>query len=134
MASRPWVTPDDVRSYTDLADVKQRTNEKLKVDISRAEAFIIRYVGHDFSMLDKDGNPVYPECPENVKTAAILLAEYYGHKQGAIGKMKSETYDDWSYTSSENDYLLTSLGLDALLDPYVVARDSGRIIMKMRKL
>ncbi len=129
MATRPWITPADVKAYSDLKDVTERSDAKLAVDIKRAEAYIIKYCGHDFSDSEK-----YITIPDDVKTADIILSEYYGHKQGSIGKMKSESFDDWSYTSSESEYLIKSLGIDVLLDPYVETSASGKVTMRLRKL
>lgn len=128
MAIRPWVTPTEVKAYSDLEDVTSRSDAKLAVDIQRAEAYIIKYCGHDFS------DEKYEVIPEDVRTADIILSEYYSHKQGTIGKMKSETFDDYSYTSGESEYLLKSLGIDVLLDPYVEVQASGKITMRLRKL
>lgn len=129
MATRPWITPANVKDYTDLKDVNLRSDAKLEIDIKRAEAYIAKYCGHDFSDSEK-----YEEIPDDVKTADIILTEYYAHKQGAIGKYKSENYDDWSYTSSEADYLIKSLGIDVLLEPYVETGVSGKVNMRLRKL
>lgn len=128
MAARPWVTPSEVKDYSDLADVQARSDAKLTIDIQRAEAYIIKYCGHDFS------SEKYTTIPDNVKTADLVLSEYYSHKQGAIGKMKSETFDDWSYTSTESDYLIKTLDLESLLDAYVEVKPSGKINMRLRKL
>ncbi len=126
MATRPWITPEEVKAYSDLEDVTGRSDAKLEVDIKRAEAYIIKYCGHDFSK--------YDDLPDDVRTADIILSEYYGHKQGSIGKMKSETFDDYSYTSGESEYLISSLGIDVLLDPYVETQATGKITMRLRKL
>ncbi|MBO5610574.1 MAG: DUF3199 family protein [Eubacterium sp.] len=128
MATRPWITPADVKAYSDLKDVTERSEAKLTVDIKRAEAYIIKYCGHDFSA------EKYDVIPDDIKTADIILSEYYAHKQGSIGKMKSESFDDWSYTSSESEYLIQSLGIDVLLDPYVETKASGKINMRLRRL
>jgi hypothetical protein len=128
MASRPWVTPAQVKAYTDLPDVAARTDAKLAVDIQRAEAYIIKYCHQDFS------GEEYTTIPADVATADIILSEYYAHKQGSIGKYKSETFDDWSYTSGESEYLVQTLGIDGLLDPYVETSASGKFNMRLRKL
>ena len=128
MASRPWVTPAQVKAYTDLPDVSERSDAKLAVDIARAEAYIIMYCHHDFT---GDG---YETIPDDVAKADIILSEYYSHKQSSIGNYKSETYDDWSYTSGESDYQIQSLGINGLLDPYVETVASGRVTMRLRKL
>jgi len=128
MATRPWITPAQVKEYTDLPDVAGRSDAKLTKDIQRAEAYIIKFCHHDFTADE------YTTIPGDVATADIILSEYYAHKQGVLGKYKSETFDDWSYTSGESEYLIQSLGIDGLLDPYVETEASGKITMRLRKL
>lgn len=41
MAERPWVTPEELKEYTEFEEVKNRADSKLKIDISRAESSII---------------------------------------------------------------------------------------------
>lgn len=128
MAERPWATPDDVREYTDRANVKARTDAKLAVDITRAEQYVIAYTKNDFADAEK-----FPVIPEPVKTAVILLAEHYGFKAKTGGMMKSETYDDYSYTAAEGT-LIDLLDLRPLLDAFVVTAPKGGVTMKLRKL
>ena len=64
MAERPWATPSDVREYSENKDVRNRSDARLKVDITRAEAEIIRYCHHDFSS--------YKSIPEDVRNTLIL--------------------------------------------------------------
>lgn len=129
MAQRPWVTPSDVRSYSDRPSVAQRTDAKVSIDITRAEQYVIAYTNNTFSDDEK-----YPEIPAAVKTAVILLAEHYGFaaKSGG-GLMKSETYDDYSYTAAEGS-LVDLLDLRALLDEYVITAPKGGITFRLRKL
>lgn len=129
MAARPWVTPEEVRAYSDRADVQGRDNTKLAVDISRAEARIVRMTGNDFAD-DED----YPALPEPVKTAALILAEAIANNSVQATKtLKSETFDDYSYTAEDATVDLDGLGLDDLLAPYIVDSD-GRINMRLRRL
>ena len=37
MAVRPWVTPQEVRDYTEIKSVQERNDTRIAVDISRAE-------------------------------------------------------------------------------------------------
>lgn len=46
--ARPWVTPDNVKEYSDLEDVLNRSEKKLKYDIQRAEAYIISFTNNSF--------------------------------------------------------------------------------------
>ena len=63
MPARPWITPEQVREYSETPEVVARTDAKLTVDISRAEQYILTYT-HNKGLLDMD------ELPESVKTAA----------------------------------------------------------------
>lgn len=127
--NRPWILPSDVKEYSDFEDVQARSDAKLAVDIRRAESYIIKYTNNDF--LDEK----YAESiPEDVKVADILLAEYFGHNISIIGSKKSETFDDYSYTNDDSAIDVTALGLDTLLDPYVVTKATGKVTMRMRKL
>lgn len=128
MAERPWATPDDVREYTDRASVKARTDAKLAVDITRAEQYVIAYTKNDFADAEK-----FPVIPGPVKTAVVLLAEHYGFTAKSGGMMKSETYDDYSYTAAEGT-LIDLLDLRPLLDAFVVTAPKGGVTMKLRKL
>ena len=108
--------------------MKARTDAKLAVDITRAEQYVIAYTKNDFA-----DNEKFPEVPVPVKTAVILLAEHYGFKAKTGGMMKSETYDDYSYTAAEGT-LIDLLDLRPLLDAFVVTTPKGGVTMKLRKL
>lgn len=69
---RPWISPDDVKEYTDYPEVAERSEGKLKQDILRAEMKIIKITNNRF-----DDDEKYPEIPEQVKLATILVAEAY---------------------------------------------------------
>jgi len=128
MAESPWVTPAEVKAYSDRPEIAARADTKLAVDISRAEAYVKAYTNNTFP------SEKYPTIPEEVKTAVILLAENYG--VGSVkgtGGMKSETFDDYSYTASEGS-LVETLGLGPLLDGYVIAAPKNGVTMKLRKL
>ena len=64
---RPWVLPNDVKSYTSHKEVSERSDEKLTFDIARAEMKIIHITNNKFAE--------YDEIPEPVKMAVILVAE-----------------------------------------------------------
>ena len=38
-----WVTPEEIREYTDIKAVRERSDSKLRVDITRAEQYVITY-------------------------------------------------------------------------------------------
>lgn len=131
MVKRPWVTPEEVKAYTDIESVANRSDEKLAFDIARAELYVISYTGNDFSDEDK-----YREIPVGVKTAIILLAESYAQSAGESTKrLKSETHDDYSYTASDStESKANVLDLGALLDEYVVGNTGGGVDMRLRRL
>lgn len=127
MAKRPWVTPDEVREYSEVPAVQNRSDTRLAVDIARAEQYVITYTHNDFSDVE--------EIPPSVKTAVLILAENYGHNAVLVSKgIKSETFDDYSYTASDSAFSPDDLDLAALLDEYVKAGANGTITMRMRRL
>ena len=132
MAVRPWVIPEEVKSYTERQSVKDRSDLKLAVDISRAEQYVIRYTHNRFE--DSD-------IPESVKTAVILLAEAYAAYAADFGvksgMYKSESFDDYSYTAADTVNIIENLNLGPLLDDYVIperGKSKNAVTMKMRKL
>lgn len=128
MAARPWITPKDITDYTEYAEVKTRSEPKLKVDISRAEQYVITYTNNTF-------NGVEEQLPESVKTALILLAESYAYNAiEATRRKKSESFDDYSYTDETNTVGISSLCLEPLLDEYKIVKSKSEIIMKLRAL
>lgn len=133
MAARPWVLPKEVKAYTDIEAVQQRKKEKLEVDISRAEQYVITYTHNQFTE--------YDEIPGPVKTAVILLAEAYASyayqlKKTGGGAVKSETFDDYSYTAGDGtfDGQVKALDLSALLDGFIVSEPRSGVTMRLRKL
>ena len=124
---RPWVTPQELREYSDLKQVQERTDARLTVDISRAEQYILTLTHNDFSE--------HTEVPQEVKTATLLLAEAYGYNAALKTKnIKSETLDDYSYTAEYATISIDELDIAALLDKYVVAAPRNGVSMRMRKL
>lgn len=127
MIKRPWVTPKEVKEYSELKEIQNRVNARLKVDISRAEQYVIAYTHN-----------VFEDCevlPESVRTAVILLAEAYAYNAvKSLKNIKSETLDDYSYTVENGGLNFENLGLAALLDEYVVAKSRNSINMKLRRL
>ena len=109
MPKRPWITPQQVRDYSETPEVLKRSDAKLSVDISRAEQYIITYT---------------------------LMAEAYAHNAALTSSkvLKSETFDDYSYSADHSDIEVTDLDLAALLDDYVVTAANGTVTMRMRVL
>ena len=131
MAERPWAVPADVISYSDYKQVQDRAEAKLRVDISRAEQYVIAYTNNDFSDLEA--------IPEPVKTAIILLAEAYAYNACADARsggrrMESESFDDYSYSADDAYFNIDDLDVKVLLDPYVKVAARNGITMRMRKL
>ncbi len=126
---RPWVTPKEVKAYSDLPSIQSRQDEKLQNDIQRAESYIIHYCNHDFSDEKYAGG-----IPKDVRMAALLLAEHYAYSKQNVGRKTSETFDDYSYTTSDDQIEISTLGLEALLDQYVKNKAKERFNMKLRKL
>ena len=120
MAKRPWVTPQEVREYSEIPAVQNRTDARLTVDIARAEQYVITYTHNTFEDLE--------EVPQEVKTAVILLAEAYGHNSVIVSRdVKSETFDASSIG-------VDGLDLAALLDGFVIAEPTNGVTLRMRRL
>ncbi len=130
MAARPWVTPKEVKAYTDHEEVAKRDEEKLKLDIARAELKVIGITNNSF--LDKE----YPVIPEAVRLAVVLAADAYAKNavEKARKQIKSETFDDYSYTVGTAEVDLASLGLEELLEAFIVAPERGNTVMRLRRL
>ena len=136
MATRPWVTPSEVKAYTDIDAVKNRADTKLAIDIFRAEQRVIALTHNTFDQMDDDGHAIYPTIPTAVQTAVILLAEAYAKRVSdtSVAKaLKSETFDDYAYTTETTVIDESDLGLDDLLRDYI-EEDSGSVILRIRKL
>lgn len=133
MATRPWVTPDNIREYTDNKKVKARSDAKLKMDIARAELYVISYTSNRFDDATK-----YPNAPEAVVMAVTLLAEMYAGSSAETdkGNFKSETFDDYSYTLADTAKKQENLDLGPLLDEFVdpATKAGNGVDMRLRKL
>lgn len=139
--TRPWVTPQEVIAYTDIDAVAQRSATKLAIDISMAESYVISYTRNDFS-----DDEYATAIPDAVHNAVLILAEAYAKAailgaasadaMAGAGGLKSETFDEYSYTVSDGSYSFSasSLGVDVLLDPYVLKEAQGTVTMRLRKL
>lgn len=127
MAKRPWVTPRKVRDYSEIPAVQKRTDARLAVDISRAEQYVITYTHNTFEE--------YKEIPTSVKTAVLILAEAYANNSvQAAREVKSETFDDYSYTAEASTISVSALDLAALLDEFVRAEPKNGVTLRMRRL
>lgn len=126
---RPWVTPEEVIQYTSHEDVLKRPVDKLAFDISRAELKVIAKTNNSFG-------EEYPEIPESVKMAVILLAEAYAKNsiEATKKQIRSETFDDYSYSVESGTVDIEGLDIDDLLAEYVLAKGRGKTVMRMRAL
>lgn len=127
---RPWITPKDVKDYTELKEVRERADEKLKFDIARAEQRVIKMTHNRFDSED------YETIPEPVKMATILIAEAFAKNavESSRRQLKSETFDDYSYTAESSVIDLDSLELEELLSDYVIETGNGKVTMTLRRL
>lgn len=125
---RPWIYPEDVRNYTDHKDVADRNDARLAIDIARAEQKVINITHNRFED--------YDELPQSVRTAVILVAEAYAKNAVEATKrnIKSESFDDYSYTVERAMIDIDALDLDDLLSDYVLEAGKGNITMRLRKL
>jgi len=128
---RPWVKPEQVRSYSDSDKVKARSDTQIAYDIARAEKYVIYNTHNKFKAAEYSSR-----LPPDVTMAVILLAEAYAKQAIAQrdGVKKSETFDDYSYTIDTDSNIEDNLGLKAMLKEFVLPEDSGRVTMKLRKL
>ena len=129
VAKRPWVSPEDVKSYTSHKDVAVRADQKLMFDIARAEKKVMHITNNKFDD--------YVEIPCDVKMAVILIAEAYAKNDIEAAKekkIKSETFDDYSYTADSVTINLDSLDLEDLLSDYIITAGIGKTMMKLRIL
>lgn len=88
------LTPEEVQAYTEIEHVKQRDLDKLEVDIACAYLEIEEATGIDYSLQS------YLVLPLKVKTALLLLSEYYAATHGLPAvepELKSETIGDYKY-------------------------------------
>ena len=127
MVKHPWITPQEVRDYSEIPTVQNRSDARLTVDIARAEQYVVTYTHNTFEN--------YEEMPQPVKMAVLILAEAYGHNAALVAKdVKSETFDDYSYTSETSQISVDGLDLAALLDDFVIAEPRNGITLRMRRL
>ena len=128
---RPWVTPQEVKEYTDSEKVKARSDAKLAYDIARAEKYVIFHTHNKF-----DDEAYSEQLPSDVKMAVVLLSEAYANKAINVkdGTKTSETFDDYAYTIDLSSDELENLGLGPLLDDYIITPQCGKVTMKLRSL
>lgn len=127
MPSRPWVTSEQVKDYSEINAVRNRSDDRVRFDISRAEEYVISYTNNSFED--------YERIPQSVKTAVILLAEAYGSNAASASReLASETFDDYSYTAKFSEIKTDSLYLSSLLDKYKLSGVKGNVNVRLRRL
>ncbi len=130
MAVRPWVSPQEVKDYSTYDSVASRSYSRLLSDISRAEEYVVAYTNNHFDDMEK-----YPFLPEKVRTAVILLAEVYAENAtGSPKRLKSETFDDYSYTAENSLAEVAAIDLKTLLDEFIVEGTKGGTELRLRKI
>lgn len=125
--NRPWVTPEEVKAYTDHEEIAQRDASKLKTDIFRAEQKVISITHNNFD------NAELEEIPESVKIAVMILAEAYANNSIEKSKkqIRSETFDDYSYSLESGVIDIDGLDLDYLLKDFMCDVGNGNVILRM---
>lgn len=131
MAARPWITPKDVKDYTELPKVSARSDPKLLTDIIRAENYIIIRTNNKF-----DDAVKYPDLPPEIKLAAILVAEFYANKTttAPTKQYQSESFKDYSYTIKTEEEGVDAVDIDSLIAIHILPPTKGTLNMKLRKL
>ena len=68
--------------------------------------------------------------------AVILLAEAYAKNaiEATKKQIRSETFDDYSYSVESGAVDIDDLDVDDLLAEYVLAKGRGKTVMRMRAL
>ena len=112
---------DELKAYA------ERSNEKLKTDIFRAEQKVISITHNNFDSEELE------KIPESVKIAVMILAEAYANNSIEKSKkqIRSETFDDYSYSLDSGIIDIDSLDLDYLLKDYMLEAGSGNVILRM---
>lgn len=124
---RPWVAPDEVRAYTDHKEIAERPDEKLRTDIFRAEQKVISITNNRFDCAELE------EFPEPVRIAVLILAEAYANNsiEKAKRQIRSETFDDYSYSVESGVIDIDSLDLDYLLKDFMLDSGNGNVVLRM---
>ena len=125
--NRPWVTPEEVKTYTDHKEIAERSNEKLKTDIFRAEQKVISITHNNFDSEELE------KIPESVKIAVMILAEAYANNSIEKSKkqIRSETFDDYSYSLDSGIIENDSPPYQYLLKEYMHEAGSRTVILRM---
>lgn len=126
MSTEPlWVTAGDLKSFTERKEVSEKSDARLEALILLAMAKIKSYCHKNF--VANDGILVIPDA---VKTATLILADTLAYNDSfrQSSQLKSESYDDYSYTqeTSEISTNFDDLDISALLKPYIL-QNSGNL-------
>lgn len=120
---RPWVTPEEVKTYTDHKEIAERDDGKLKTDIFRAEQKVISITHNNFDSDELE------EIPDPVKIAVMILAEAYANNSIEKSKkqIRSETFDDYSYSLDSGVVNIDELDLGYLLEDFMMDAGNGNV-------
>ena len=126
---RPWITSKELLEFTERSEVQKKSPAKIAVMISLAESKIISFCKHDFSNDDD-----YPNVPQDIKNATLILADAlcYNDSLRTSGVVKSESFDDYSYTVDVEEVStdFDVLGISTLLEPYALD-NSGSLFFRV---
>ena len=126
------IQPQEVRDYTTIQSVIDRTDGQLTIDILQAQAKLEEATGRaiDDELFD-------PTLPDAVRIFLIKWAEYYAANSdfANAGQYKTETFDDYKYDKFDSAKVVIP-DVNALIKDYILEEEvSGKqIIFKMRSI
>jgi len=123
------VQPQEIRDYTTIQSVIDRTDAQLTIDILQAESKLFEATGRT------SNDVIFSPLPENIRIFLIKWSEYYGANSdfANAGQYKSESFDDYEYDKFDSAKV-TIPDVNSLIKQYILEEDvSGKqIIFKMR--
>lgn len=93
----PFLTPTEVKDFTEIAQIKSLPDNKVGYAILEAESEVFAHCGHDFSDQTK-----YPTLPDPVKLAILKLSQFYclqTFDEATLKAIKSQNIGDYSYST-----------------------------------
>ena len=125
------IVPQEVRDYSTIKSVKDRSEEQLIIDIIQAESKLMEVTGR------ATDDAIFSPLPEGVNVFLIRWAEYYAANSDFAnsGQYKSETFDDYKYDKFDTAKIV-SPDINGLIKSYIMIEDvTGRqIIFRMRAI
>lgn len=131
MAERPWVTPEELKEYTEFEEVRTAPTASSKLTSPGRRAG-----SSTTATTDSTTRRNTPKSRRMSRTAVLLIAEAYAHNavEQTKVRLKSETFDDYSYTAESSIIDVGKLGVESLLDDYVVVQPLNGVTMRLRSL